>query len=94
MLLQKKKEELPSILGAYEVKTSQGDMVFLDTPGHEAFSLMRARGIKVADIAILVVAADDGVMPQTVEAINRAKLAGIPLIVALNKIDKATTCSG
>ncbi len=86
----KEKGGITQHLGAYEVKTDHGNLVFLDTPGHEAFSLMRARGIKVADIAILVVAADDGVMPQTVEAITRAKLAGIPLIVALNKIDKAT----
>ena len=77
-------------LGAYEVVTSHGNIVFLDTPGHEAFSLIRVRGLKVADIAILVIAADDGVMPQTVEAINRAKAAQIPIIVAINKIDKAT----
>lgn len=76
-------------LGAYEVNTKQGDIVFLDTPGHEAFSLMRVRGIKVADIAILVVAADDGVMPQTVEAIKAAKAIGLPIIVAINKVDKA-----
>lgn len=77
-------------LGAYEVKTSQGSIVFLDTPGHEAFSLMRVRGIKVADIAILVVAADDGVMPQTIEAIKAAKSIGLPIIVAINKMDKAS----
>lgn len=76
-------------LGAYEVKTAQGSIVFLDTPGHEAFSLMRVRGIKVADIAILVIAADDGVMPQTVEAIKAAKSIGLPIIVAINKMDKA-----
>lgn len=75
-------------LGAYEAHTKFGDLVFLDTPGHEAFSLMRVRGIKVADIAILVVAADDGVMPQTVEAIRAAQQNGITIIVALNKIDK------
>ncbi len=77
-------------LGAYQVKTDQGGMVFLDTPGHAAFIKMRARGVKVADIAILVVAADDGVMPQTVEAIKHAKNAQIPIIVAINKIDKAS----
>jgi len=75
-------------LGAYEAKTSQGNIVFLDTPGHEAFSKIRMRGAKVADIAVLVVAADDGVMPQTVEAIKQAKAMGAPIIVAINKIDK------
>jgi translation initiation factor IF-2 len=77
-------------LGAYEAETDHGKVVFLDTPGHEAFTMMRGRGIKVADIAILVVAADDGIMPQTIEAINQAKLVGLPIMVALNKIDKAT----
>ena len=86
----KEKGGITQHLGAYEVKTDQGNVVFLDTPGHEAFSLMRARGIKVADIAILVIAADDGIMPQTIEAIDRAKKAEIPLIVALNKVDKAS----
>lgn len=75
-------------LGAYEATTPQGNIIFIDTPGHEAFSRMRARGIKVADIAILVVAADDGVMPQTIEAIKQAKAMGVPIIVAINKIDK------
>ncbi len=86
----KEKGGITQHLGAYEVKTSHGTIVFLDTPGHEAFSLMRARGIRVADIAILVIAADDGVMPQTIEAIKRSKETGIQLIVALNKMDKAT----
>lgn len=75
-------------LGAYEAHTQFGDIVFLDTPGHEAFSLMRVRGIKVADIAILVVAADDGIMPQTIEAIRAAQQNNITIIIALNKIDK------
>lgn len=75
-------------LGAYQAHTQQGDIVFLDTPGHEAFSKMRSRGIKVADIAILVVAADDSVMPQTIEAIKHIKEIDIPIIVAVNKIDK------
>ena len=74
-------------IGAYMVKINDREITFLDTPGHEAFTAMRARGAQITDIAILVVAANDGVMPQTVEAINHAKSAGIPIIVAINKID-------
>lgn len=84
----KEKGGITQHLGAYEVKTPQGKIIFLDTPGHEAFSKMRGRGIGVADIAILIVAADDGVMPQTVEAIKFAQEAKLPIIVAINKIDK------
>ncbi len=75
-------------IGAYAVIVNNKKIVFLDTPGHEAFTSMRARGAKVTDIAILVVAADDGVMPQTIEAISHSKAAGVPIIVAINKIDK------
>ena len=77
-------------IGAYRVRINDQDITFLDTPGHEAFTAMRARGAQATDIAVLVVAADDGIMPQTVEAINHAKAAGIDIIVAINKMDKPT----
>ncbi len=74
-------------IGAYKIKTNNGEISFIDTPGHEAFTAMRARGAMITDIVVLIIAADDGVMPQTIEAINHAKVANVPIIVCINKID-------
>ncbi len=87
-VVAKEKGGITQHLGAYQATTKHGNLVFLDTPGHEAFPKMRQRGIKVADIGILVIAADDGIMPQTVEAIQRLKAMNVPIVVAMNKIDK------
>lgn len=85
---KKEKGGITQHLGAYKVKTGQGDLIFLDTPGHEAFSLMRSRGVKVADLVVLVVAADDGIKPQTIEALNCAQELEVPIVVAITKIDR------
>ncbi|MGB8468105.1 MAG: translation initiation factor IF-2 [Candidatus Babeliales bacterium] len=85
---QKEKGGITQHLGAYNAVTPHGSIVFLDTPGHDAFSNIRGRGVNVADIAILVVAADDGIMPQTIDAIEKAKAAQLPVVVAINKVDK------
>jgi translation initiation factor IF-2 len=86
----KEKGGITQHLGAYKAHTERGDVIFLDTPGHEAFSIVRARGVKTADVAILVVAADSGVQPQTLEAVELLKQAEVPVVVAVNKIDRAT----
>ncbi|MCM8760431.1 MAG: translation initiation factor IF-2, partial [Candidatus Omnitrophica bacterium] len=87
-IAEKEYGQITQKIGAYKLNTPKGSIVFLDTPGHEAFTAMRARGARITDIVILVVAADEGIKPQTIEAINHAKSANVPIIVAINKIDK------